>query len=163
MMSPEFFGERFCVSTSANRDRAKAHLARELNTQMAQPANALHCYHIARRCSGVAHGVEHGDAGAKQRPGLVCRQIVGHDRNRLSRDDYIFRVPAVEADPGNLFEMAENEMAPATRVTLKTVSAVPADAHSLSGFPLRDVRPNRVDTPGNLVARNARILQSGKT
>ena len=115
----------------------------------------------ARR-SGMAHRVEHGNAGAEQRRGFVRRKIVGHGRNRLGRDHHVFRVAAVEADSGNFLELAKNEMAATAGVALEAVSAMPAHAHTLAGFPLRDVSPNRVDASGDLMARNARILQSGK-
>ena len=89
-------------------------------------------------------------------------KIVGHGRHRLGRDDHVFRVAAVVADSGNLLELAENEMAAPAGIAGEAMSAMPADADALAGLPLRDVGANRVDASGNLMAGNARVLQSGK-
>ena len=43
------------------------------------------------------------------------------------------------------------------------MSAVPADTDPLPGLPLRDVRANCVDAPGDLMPGDARILQSGES
>ncbi len=39
---------------------------------------------------------------------------------------------------------------------------MPADTYPLTGLPLRDVRPYRVDAPGDFMARDAGVRQSGK-
>ena len=57
---------------------------------------------------------------------------------------------------------AQDELASPAGVAGKAVSTVPADAHALPRFPLRDVSSNRVDQSGNFVARNAWVLQPGK-
>ena len=54
-------------------------------------------------------------------------------------------------------------MAPPAGIAGKAVSAMPADAYTLSRLPLRNVCSNRVDASGDFVARNTRILQSGET
>ena len=57
-------------------------------------------------------------------------------------------------------ELAEDEIATPARVTLKTVAAVPSHSHPLAGLPQRNVGADRVDAPGNFVARHSRILNS---
>jgi hypothetical protein len=42
------------------------------------------------------------------------------------------------------------------------MSAMPADTYPLSGLPLRDLGPYRVDVPRDFMARDARVRQSGK-
>ena len=42
------------------------------------------------------------------------------------------------------------------------MSAVPAHPHPLTGLPLGNVRPDRIDPSRNLVAWHARVLQSWK-
>jgi len=127
-----------------------------------QAADALHRHQIAGRRSGVAHRVEHGDAGAEQGRGFVRREIVRHGRDRFGRDHYVLRVTTIVADAGNFFELAEDELASTAGVAGEAMSAVPAYAHALAGFPLRDVCANRIDPAGDFMARDARILQSGK-
>jgi hypothetical protein len=100
----------------------------------------------------MAQRVEYCDACTEQRRSFVRREIVGHGRNRLGRGHYVFCVTTVEADSGNFLELAENEMASTAEVALKTVSAMPADSHPLSGFPLRNVSPDRIDAPGDFMA-----------
>ena len=80
-------------------------------------------------------------------------KIVGHGRNRLGRDHDVFRVAAVIADSGNLFKLAEDEMAAAAGVAFEAMSAMPADAHPLARLPLCDVGADRIDPSGNLMAR----------
>jgi hypothetical protein len=111
----------------------------------------------------MAQRIEYGNAGAEQGRSFVRRKIVGHGRNRFGWDDHIFRVSAVKADSGNLFKLAENELTAAAGIADKAVSAMPADTHALAGLPLRYIGANHVDAPGNLVARNARVLQPGKS
>src|SRR4051812_10843294 len=45
---------------------------------------------------------------------------------------------------------------------MTTVTAVPADAHALAGFPLRYVSADGVDEAGNFVARDTRVGQAGE-
>ena len=111
----------------------------------------------------MAQRIEYGNARTEQRRGFVGRKFVGHGRNRFGRNDYVFRVAAVVADAGNFLKPAQNEMAATARVAGETVPAVPADANSLAGLPLRDVSPDRVDASGNFVAGNTRVLQSGES
>ena len=42
------------------------------------------------------------------------------------------------------------------------MSAVPADTYPLPGLPLRDVRSDCVDAPGDLMPGDARVLQTGE-
>jgi hypothetical protein len=60
-------------------------------------------------------------------------------------------------DSGNLFGLAQHEVAPPARVAHKAVSAVPSHAHTLTWLPHRDVSANCVHAPGNLMARHAAI------
>lgn len=110
----------------------------------------------------VTHRIENCNPGAQQRRGFIGRKIIGHGRDRFGGDHDILCVAAIVTEASNLLELAENEMAPAARVAGKAMSAVPADADPLSGLPLCDVRSDCVDAPGNLMAGDARILQTGE-
>ena len=90
------------------------------------------------------------------------REIIGHGRDCLGRDHHVLGVAAIVADARNLLDLAENEIAATAGVADKTVPAMPSHAHALTGLPLRDVSSNGVDAPGDLVAGNSRVLQSGK-
>jgi hypothetical protein len=159
-MRAQFPGQWLFVSSTANRDRAETHLTRVLDPQMTQPADALHGNQIAGPRTGMSQRIEYGNTGAEQGRGFVRRQIVRHGSDCLRRDHDVFRITPVEADPGNLLELAKNEMAAAAGIALEAVPAVPSHTHPLARFPLRDVSSNRIDAPGDFVARNPRVLQS---
>jgi hypothetical protein len=63
-------------------------------------------------------------------------------------------------DTGDLFVLAQHEIATAAGIAHQTVTAMPAHAHALSGLPQSDVGTPGVDAPGNLMARHTRILNS---
>jgi hypothetical protein len=56
---------------------------------------------------------------------------------------------------------AHCEIAAPALFAMKAMSAVPADANALAGFPFSDAAPDRVDPSRNFVARDAGILKSG--
>jgi hypothetical protein len=127
---------------------------------MTQAANALHGDEIAGARSRVTQRVEYRNSGTEQRRSLVGCQIVGNSGNRFCRGDHVFRVTTIEADGGNLLELAEDEIAPAAWVALKAVSAMPSHSDPLAGLPKRDIAAHGIDAPGNFMSRNARILKS---
>ena len=49
MVSAQFLDQRFFVSAAADRDRAESHLARVLNSQVTQSADALHRHQFVRQ------------------------------------------------------------------------------------------------------------------
>ena len=121
------------------RDSAKTHLAGILNSEVTEAADALHCDQVAGACSGIAQSVVDGDSGAEQRSGFGGGQVVGHGGDGFGWEHHVFGVASIEADGGNFFELAEDEVAAAAGIAVEAVSAVPADAHALAFFPERDV------------------------
>ena len=113
--------------------------------------------------AAVAKTVERGDAGAHERRRIDGRKIVGHQRQRADGREHILGVAAIARDAGNLGgSLAGEEIAAAAVIAIAAESAVPADAHSLSGFPARDVGTNRIDHADHFVSGNARILDARK-
>jgi hypothetical protein len=102
---------------------------------MSQAANTLNGDQVPCSCSGIAQGVEDGDASTKQRRGFVSWQIVRHSGNGLCGDNDVFGVASIEVDRRNLFELAENKVAPPAWVALKAMSTVPTNADTLTGLP----------------------------
>jgi hypothetical protein len=127
---------------------------------MPQSADALDCYEVARARTRIPQRVEDGDASAKQRSGLVCRQIVGHRRDRFSWCNHVFRVASVKVNRGDLFNFAIDEVAAAAPLAYEAMPAVPADTNTLPRLPQSDVRTHSIDASGDLVPRHARILKT---
>src|SRR6185369_2036465 len=144
------------------RDGAEAHLARVLNSQMTQAADALDRDKVARPGPCMTHRIENCNPGAQQWRGFIGRKLIGHGRDRFGWDHDIFCVAAVVADPGNFLELAKNEMAATAGVALEAVSAVPAHTHPLPGLPLRDVCPDGINAPGDFMTGDARVRNSGE-
>src|SRR5437879_11836519 len=124
---------------------------------MAQAADPEHRDEIARPYTAVAQGIEGGDAGAKKRSGILGRQFVRDRRQRFERRDHVIGIAAIIADAGNLAVRAGDEIAPAAGRAMTAMTAMPADADPLTRLPVRHVRANRIDDPGNLVSRYARV------
>jgi len=53
-------------------------------------------------------------------------------------------------------------VAPAAAVAMAAVPSMPADAHAVTLLPLGDLRAERIDDAGDLVAGHTRILDSRK-
>jgi hypothetical protein len=51
-----------------------------------------------------------------------------------------------------------HEVAAAARITIATVSTVPADADPLTLYPALNLLSNFIDNSGNLMSRDARVL-----
>jgi hypothetical protein len=52
-------------------------------------------------------------------------------------------------------------MSPATRLTLETVAAMPANTNPLAGFPLVDSTADSINPAADFVTRHPGVLQSG--
>src|SRR5262249_39796417 len=72
----------------------------------------------------------------------------------------VFPVAAVIQDAGDLPADAGEEIPAAAAVAIPAVAAIPADPHLLAHFPPVDARPDRVDHPGDFMARDSRILDA---
>src|SRR5207302_2283492 len=156
----EFSGQRCFVPTATESDGTKAHLARVLNTQVTQASDALNSYQVAPTRSRITQRVINSDACAKQRGSLVGGQVIGNGGHRLGRSHHVFGVTAIEAEAGDLAKLAKKEVATAAGIAFEAVSAMPTYAHTLARLPVGYVRSNRVDAPGDLMPRHARILDS---
>src|SRR5206468_2016841 len=99
-------------------------------------------------------------ASAEERGGVGGGQIPGNGGHGFGGGDHVFGIAPVKAEGGDLFELTENEIPTAAGIARKAMSAVPAHPGPLAGLPVNDIRPDRIDASGDLVARNTRILQA---
>jgi hypothetical protein len=153
--------QRLFVLVAADGYGAESHALRILNAQVTQPSDALHGDQVSGTGANVAQRVVGGDSGAQQRGSLVCGQFLRHQGHRFGGRDHVLRVASIEVNAGDLLVIAQDEVAPAARFADEVMAAVPAHAHALADFPVGHVRAEGVHATGNLVSRNAGILQPG--
>jgi hypothetical protein len=87
-------------------------------------------------------------SGDKSKGALVRNQVV--------------LIAAVVGDAGHLAPIGKQEISAATGLTTSTVAAFPANSNSLSFAPGDYTWANCVDDAGDLVSRNAWVLDPGK-
>ena len=128
---------------------------------MAESTDALNGDQIARARARVAERIEDCDAGAKQRRGFGCGEVIGDGGDRLGGRDHVFLVTAVVTDAGDFFILAVNEIAAAAGIAGEIMAAVPSDSYALAGLPVGNVGADGVDAPGDFVSGNSWILDTG--
>ena len=160
-MRAEFFGERFAVFAAADGGHAIAGLAGELHAEMAEAADSLNGDQVARERAAVAKSVEGGDARAEKRSGFGGIERIGHGGDGLRGDDGVLGIAAVEAEAGDFFVGAIDEVAAAALQAGSVMAAVPADAYALTFLPSRDAGTDFINDAGDFVAGRARIGYAG--
>ena len=111
--------------------------------------------------AAVAKRVEGGDPGTHERTSVDGGEFVGDRRESFKWNDDVFGVAAVVGDAGNLSEATGDEIAATAGLAMAAVSAVPADADSLTGLPVEHVGTDDVDNTNDLVAENTWVLDAG--
>jgi hypothetical protein len=129
---------------------------------VAQAADAEDSDPSARGRAAPAQRSKRRDAGAQQRAGVLGAELVGHRGQRRGPDDAVLGVPAVERHPGDPHVLAVDELSPTALLTPTAVSAEPADAHPLADLPAVDGVAERGDLPGDLVAGDDRVADTGE-
>src|SRR3989441_1021668 len=135
-----------------------AKLARELNSQMTQPADPQHSHEIAGERAAVPQGVVSGDSGAEKRRCFRGVEAFRNRGQRLHRGHHIFLVPAVKADTRYFQICAVAEIPPAARQALSVLTAMPAHSHALALLPFGYTGAQLVDHPHDFVSRNTGVL-----
>src|SRR6476469_5013237 len=134
-MRAKLFGKRLLVRAARDGDNLEAHFRGELDTEVAQSADAENRDAITGPSDGLAKRVEGRDACAQKRRRIDVGQIVGDARERLCGRNHVFRVAAVVRDARNLAVLAGDEVAAPTRLTGEVASSEPADTDSIPGLP----------------------------
>src|SRR5438309_11985186 len=128
---------------------------------MTESTDSEHADNIARSRATVAKRVERRDPGAHERRAFDRRQIVGHQRQRGRGSCHVFGVTAIERNPGSQQgHLTGKEIAAPARITMSAMSSMPADANSLTRFPLRHVRPDGVNNSNHFMTRYSRVLNA---
>src|SRR5439155_6619382 len=101
---------RLFVFTPADGYRIETHAAGVLNSEMAQPSDALDGDEVSRARAGIAQRVEDGDASAHERRGLFRRQTLRDRRHGLRWGDHRFLISSIEMNRRDLLEQTKHEV-----------------------------------------------------
>ena len=161
-VGPELLGERFLARSARQGDCVKAHLPRILHPEMTEAADAEHGDRIAPLSAAVAQRVVGRHARAEKWTRLFGRQSLGYAGRRLPRYSDVVGPAAVVRDPRDLLFDTVEKVAGSAGIALEAMTSVPADTDPVTNLPGRHALANGVDAAGDLVARNARKLETFK-
>src|SRR6185312_3654998 len=159
-MSAEFAGEVTFLGAARDRDGAKTHLDRELDTEMTQSANPEDRDQITGPGAGVAQRIEHGDSRARERRGVNRRQSIGNTGQCARRRYDVFGVAAGKRCAGDHADFAVHEVAAPTAAAPPAMAARPADRHTFTLAPTQHALAKRVDASSDLVTGGDREPQT---
>src|SRR5262245_29895713 len=136
-----------------------AELLRELDREMAEPADSLDCDEVARHRAAVPKGVEGRDPRTEQRRRVRRVERLGHPRDCFDRRNHVLRVATVVTESCDIHVGAVDEVATPARETGAILTAVPAHADLLTFLPLRHACARLVDHTGDFVTWHARVRE----
>src|SRR5262249_22963372 len=121
----EFSCERLDFGAAPDRRHSVSTLARELNAEMTDTANALHRHKVAGQRTAAPHGIERGHAGQRGRGRVDVAERFGFSDESPKGSDHLLLISAAVAHPGHLsFRAIAKRAAPAGRKS-EIVPAVP--------------------------------------
>ncbi len=106
MVRAKLFRQRLLFCAACDSDDLEAHLGRELDAEVAQPADAEDCDDIARPRDRLPQGIERRDARTHQRGGVDIGEVVGDAGERFGGRDHVLGVTAVVSDARYLSVLA---------------------------------------------------------
>jgi hypothetical protein len=89
------------------------------------------------------------------------RQFIRKPCDRTHRRDHVFAVTTIKADAGHLVRFTSEQIPAPARVTSPAVAAVPSDTNPLAASPSDHSFADGVNRAGNLMTRDARVLNAG--
>src|SRR5207302_120886 len=153
-------------------------LLRELDTQVAEPADSLDCHEVARHRAAVSKRVEGRDPRTEQWPGFRRVERLRHPRDRFDRRNHVLLIAAVVTEACDLQVGAVHEVAapareagPARRSGSPRRPSVPAPLSSspsllslCAALPahtrFRAVRPAITSIERGVTRRHARVMRT---
>ena len=157
----EFLCECGVFGAAADGCDSVAEFGGELDSEVAEAADALDGYEVGGERAAVAEGVEGGDSCAEERAGFDVGEGFGDGCEGFDGGDHVLRVAAVVGDAGDFEVAAVAEVSAAAGEAGAVLAAVPADSYALAFFPRGDAGAELVDDAGDFVAGDARVLDSG--
>src|SRR2546425_3715400 len=159
MMRAELSRQRLLVVPAIDRNRFKAHLSRVLHSEMAQPADAMHCNEISGARTGISQSVEDRDARAHEWSCFFGWQFIRNCSQRRRRCDHVLGIPAIKVDARDLSIDTHRKVSTPALFAHKTMAAMPADPNALTSGPRSDVLAHCIDATRDFMTRDARILK----
>src|SRR6266851_7064190 len=102
MMRAELTRQRLFVVAAIDGDCFKAHLSRVLHSEMAQPADAMHCDNLSGTRTGIAQCVVDRNARTHEWSCFFGRQFIRNCSQRRRRCDHVLGIPAIKVDARDL-------------------------------------------------------------
>ncbi len=133
----EFLCEGCVFGAASDGCDLVAELGGELDSEVAEAADALDCDEVGGERAAVAEGVEGGDSGAEEWGGFDVFEGLGDGCEGFDGGDHVLRVAAVVADAGDFEVTAVAEVSAATGEACAVLAAVPADSYALTFVSMR--------------------------
>jgi hypothetical protein len=156
----ELLREHGILGSAPDGGHPVAEPLRELNAEVAEPADPLDGNEVARQRATVPERVERREARAQQRRGLGRIERFRHARQRHGRHEQVLAVAAVVADSADLRIRTVRKVSAAAGETGAILPAVPADADAVARLPGRHAVAGFVDHAGDFVSRHAGICHA---
>jgi hypothetical protein len=138
----------------------KSHLARELDAKMAESAQTLYRHQIAGLRPAMPETVERRDPRTQNWSGVHRRKGVGNRCDGFLSCKHILRISTIFLESGDLEAPTAHKISTSAKSALTTMAPMPAHTDALAFLPRRHVCTDLIDHAGDLVARDARILQA---
>ena len=139
----------------------KPHFGGELNRQVAESPYPKDSHDSTWESAAVPERVIGGDTGAHERRRLDGPKLSGDQCQSDGGSDHVVGVAAIVRDARDLRgDPARHEVTTTARITVATVSPMPADSHPLTNLPPRNARGHGIDHTGHFVSGDSRISDS---
>src|SRR6266481_5452952 len=156
----ELLYEHRIFRSTADRGNLVAKFIPELDSKVAEAANALHRNETARRCAAMSQRVKGRDPRAQKGPCFSIAKYVRYRRERFDRSDHVLLISSVVADACNFGVAAVKEVSTPAFETRVVLPSMPAHTHALAYLPSSHTGANFIDYASDFVSRNPRILNS---
>src|SRR5260370_7623161 len=143
----ELLYEHRIFRSTADRGNLVAKFIPELDSKVAEAANALHRNETARRCAAMSQRVKGRDPRAQKGPCFSIAKYVRYRRERFGRSDHVLLISSVEADPCNFGVAAAKEVSTPAFETLIVLPPTPPSPPPLPSLPPPHTLPNRIYHP----------------
>src|SRR5262245_17213174 len=129
---------------------------------MTEAADTEHSHKVTGLRRRVSQQAERRESGAQERRRIDRRQVV-RDRHKPARlCDHHFGISAIMMNAGILLVPTVHEIAIAAELAIAARTAEKSDTHTLPKRPALDTGTKRIDPPNELVARDARVGDTGE-
>jgi hypothetical protein len=130
---------------------------------MTEAADTEHGDKITSPCWRISQGVECGETRAQQWCGVGRRHAVGYRHESTRFCDYHFGISAVMMNAGIFLVPAVHEIAISTKLAISTGATEKPHPNALTDFPTLHAGTDSIDSPDDLMARDARPFDRKQT